>query len=391
VFENKTTSQNAGLTYRLGNRDKQLSVGTSYQYTNLKSDRTFPTKGAVDKSFTNVLPNMQIRYKLSARSSFRLNYRTNVNQPSVTQLQDVLDPNNAPSYSIGNPNLSPQYTHFMGTQYTFTNTGKGILFVANVFYQVGQNYITTASFNSSQRDTVVNGVRLDTGYRLSKYVNLDGYNNLRSFFTFAIPLKFMKSNLNFNTGISMSTLPGLVNYVANETKNTTYTLGAVIGSNISQYVDFTVSYSANFSDARSNAPGSQPSRYFQHVAGINLNLLTKKGTFFQNDFTHQLYEGLSGESFNQSYNLWNMSIGQKFLKDQKGELKLSVFDLLKQNKAINRTVTAERIEDEVNQVLQQYFMLTFSYRLRNFGTAASRAMNRANGGGNFNRGGGTSY
>jgi vacuolar-type H+-ATPase subunit D/Vma8 len=65
-----------------------------------------------------------------------------------------------------------------------------------------------------------------------------------------------------------------------------------------------------------------------------------------------------------------MSVGKKFLKSKKGELKLSVFDLLKQNRSISRDVTETYIEDVRNQVLQQYFMLTFSYNLRNFGTVA---------------------
>ena len=50
-----------------------------------------------------------------------------------------------------------------------------------------------------------------------------------------------------------------------------------------------------------------------------------------------------------------------------GELKLSVFDLLKQNKSITGTVTESYVQDVRNQVLQQYFMLTFTYKLKTFG------------------------
>jgi hypothetical protein len=70
---------------------------------------------------------------------------------------------------------------------------------------------------------------------------------------------------------------------------------------------------------------------------------------------------------NTNYWLWNIAIGQKFLKNQMGELKLSVFDLLKQNRSITRNVTASYIQDVNNQVLQQYFMLTFTYKLKTFG------------------------
>jgi hypothetical protein len=359
----------------------------SYQHTNLNSDQIFPRKFTVDKSFNNILPNAMIRYKISTRSSMRLFYRTNVNQPSVTQLQNVLDPTNAPYYTLGNPNLAPQYSQILSTQYTFTNTQKGLLLVGNIFWQTANNYITTAIFNPT-KDSLVAGRILTRGDQLTKPINVDGYSSLRSFLTFAIPVKFIKSNFNLNGGITFTKLPGQIDYEMNETKNTTYTAGAVIASNVSQYVDFTISYTANFNNVTNDKNTSLNDHYFQHVASLQLNLLSKKGWFFQNDLNNQYYKGLSA-GFNQNYFLWNMSVGKKFLKDQKGELRASVFDLLKQNRSISREVNAYGIQDIQNQVLQQYFMLTFTYNLRNFGTAATRAANRTNTGNgeNNNRGG----
>lgn len=373
VFENRTTAQNAGLTYRYGNRDRMLSFGVNYQNTKLESERVLPIKATVNKSFQNFLPNAMLRYKLSEKSNIRIFYRANVNQPSVTQLQDVLDPTNAPVYSIGNSNLDQQYMHTLSGRYTFTNTTKGLLIVGNIFYQSANDYIANASFNS--RDTVINGEEITGAYRLSKPVNLDGYKSLRSFLTFAVPLKFIKSNFNLNGGITISNIPGIINAALNETKNTTYTAGAVLASNISEFVDFTLSYTANFNDVKNKLQPTSNDHYFQQVAGLQLNLLSKSGWFFQNELNNQYYSGLS-QGFNQNYFLWNMSAGKKILKDQKGELKLGVFDLLKQNRSITRNVTGEYIEDVQNQVLQQYFMLTFTYNLRNFGTAAAREANR---------------
>jgi predicted GIY-YIG superfamily endonuclease len=136
-----------------------------------------------------------------------------------------------------------------------------------------------------------------------------------------------------------------------------------------------VSYSANFNKVQSLLQ-AQNDNYFQHVAGVTLNLLSKNGWFLQNDVNNQLFTGLA-QGFNQNYTLWNAGLGKKFLKDRKGELKVSVFDLLRQNRAITRNVTELYIEDTQNRVLQQYFLLQFTYNLRNFGTAAARAANRA--------------
>jgi hypothetical protein len=264
--------------------------------------------------------------------------------------------------------------HIGSGQYTYTNPSKGLLFVGNIFYQAANDYITNATFTPT-RDTVVGGAFLPVGSRITMPINVDGYNSLRSFVTFAVPISFIKSNFNLNGGVTFSKIPGLSNNILNETKNTTYTLGSVLASNVSQYVDFTLSYSANFNQVRNEAQPLLDNNYFQHAAGLQMNLLSKNGWFFQNDVNNQFYSGLS-EGFNQSYVLWNMSAGKKVLKGQKGEIKVSVFDLLKQNRSITRNVTGDYIEDVRNEVLRQYFMLHFTYNLRNFGTAAARQENR---------------
>jgi hypothetical protein len=206
-------------------------------------------------------------------------------------------------------------------------------------------------------------------------VNLDGYKSLRTFLTFAVPLKFIKSNFNLNGGVSFTQLPGLINGNLNETRNTVYSMGGVLSSNISQYVDFTLSYTANINDVKNQLQPNSNDKFFQHQAALQLNLLSKNGWLWQNDLGNQYFSGLN-QSQNINFWLWNMNFGKKFLKDQKGELRLSVFDLLGQNQSINREVTDSYIEESRNRVLQRYFMLTFTYNLRTFGTAASRAANR---------------
>ena len=72
------------------------------------------------------------------------------------------------------------------------------------------------------------------------------------------------------------------------------------------------------------------------------------------------------DAFNTTYTLWNMSLAKKFLKNNLGELELSVFDLLKQNRSISQSVTATYLEETRTQVLQQFFMLKLTYQLRKF-------------------------
>jgi hypothetical protein len=80
-----------------------------------------------------------------------------------------------------------------------------------------------------------------------------------------------------------------------------------------------------------------------------------------------------------------MAIAKKILKGQKGEIRLSVFDLLDQNQSISRNVTETYFEDVTTKVLKQYFMLTFTYNLKNFGKAPARQNFNQNQGGDFFR------
>ncbi|HKH61488.1 MAG TPA: outer membrane beta-barrel protein, partial [Flavitalea sp.] len=380
-YDNDYTAQRGGISYRIGDRDNMFSIGASYQHATLEGDQVFPTTATISKTFSNILPEMMWRKKLSAKSNLRLFYRSSTNEPSITQLQNVINNNNPLYITTGNPDLQQQYTHRLVTRYSFTNSAKLSSLFANFFIEKTNDYIGNLVYFADRDSVLTPTVILREGSQFSKPVNLDGYWSVRSFLTYGMPLKFIKSSLNWNAGFTWSKLPGIVKLQGmksiEETFSNTYNynIGAVLASNINEYVDFNLSYSANFNVVKSTLEPDLDNNYFNHSAGFQLNLLSKNGWLFQNDLSNQYYQGLS-DGFNQNFWLWNMSAGKKFLKDQKGEVKLSVFDLLKQNRSINRTVTESYTEDVQNQVLQQYFMLTFSYRLRNFGVTARQRNNQ---------------
>ena len=363
-FDNDYNTQNGGISYRIGDRNKLFSIGVNYQYSRLFSDQQFPQTTQIGKSFSNILPNLQFRKKISARSSIHVFLRTSVAPPSVNQLQNVYNKNNPLIVSIGNPDLKQQYTNSLVTRYTFTNTQKGQSFFANLFVQKTNDYISNAVFIARNDSVLAPSIVLFKGSQLTLPVNVPGYWSVRSFLTYGQSVKWIKSNVNVNGGITYNSLPGLIDNTKTTTNNYNYNAGAVIASNVSEYVDFNLSYSVNFNVIQGQPQNNQVSQN----AGIQFNLLSKKGWFFQNDLSNESYN-YKGSTPDQSFWLWNISVGKKFLKGQKGEIKASVFDLLKQNKSITRTVTEVYVEDVQSQVLRQYFMITLSYKLKNFGKA----------------------
>ena len=388
VFDNTYTTQRGGISYRKGERNKQISFGVDVQSATLESDQVFPYTAHVERTFTNILPNAMINLPLSKKENIRIFYRANTNAPSVNQLQDVINNTNPLLVSTGNPELDQSYAHRLGGRYQFTNTTKGNSLFINFFGTVTNDYVATATYIASKDSFLTPSVTLFRGSQLTKPVNLDGQRNLNMFVTYAQPIKAIKTNINLNAGIVLNRTPGLINNVEGVTKSYAFNTGVVLASNISQYVDYTVSYSGNFNNAKNTLQASQSNKYFSHVASAKLNLQNKKGWVFNTDVTNQLYSGLS-DGFNQSYWLWNMAVAKKIFKGQKGEVRLSVFDLLNQNQSITRTISETYIEDVNTKVIRQYFMLTFTYNLKNFGKAPARQQNNFNfgpgGGGDFRR------
>jgi hypothetical protein len=89
--------------------------------------------------------------------------------------------------------------------------------------------------------------------------------------------------------------------------------------------------------------------------GPGINLAT--------DLVHQAYSGLAA-GYNQQYLLWNASIGKKLFPGQRGEIRLYAFDMLGQNRSIQRNVTDAYYEDVQTTILQRYLMLMFTYNIR---------------------------
>lgn len=308
-----------------------------------------------------------LMYRFSRTKNLRIMYSTSTNPPNITQLQDVIDITNPLLLKTGNPNLKQDYDHNITLRYGATNTKNATNFFAFGMVQFTQNYIGNASFIPTKDTLFSDGFPVNRGSQLNMPVNLDGYMNARTFLTYGFPVKAIKSNLNLNAGFNYSHTPALINNLTNFSNNYTLTGGLTVGSNVSENVDFTLTYSGNYSIVKNSLQTELNNKYYQQNTTLRFNWIFLKGFVFNTNMTHTLYTGLS-QSFNQSFLLWNASFGYKFLKNRSLDARISVNDILNQNRSISRTVTETYIEDSYTRVLQRYFMFTLTYTLRNFRT-----------------------
>ena len=139
----------------------------------------------------------------------------------------------------------------------------------------------------------------------------------------------------------------------------------MIGSNISENLDFNIFYNTNYNYVNNTITSSTNNNYINQMASARIMYLPWKWLVLNSDFMYNKYSGLSS-SYNQEISMWNAGIGYKFLKNRLAEIKFSVSDILDQNKSINRTVTETYIEDSETKVLSRFYFLTFTYNIKNF-------------------------
>jgi hypothetical protein len=360
-----TLTNNAGLSVRMRIKTINLSAGVNVQNTKLDGDQVFPTSATVHHPFNSILPNAMFSEKFENKTNLRIMYRTSTSLPSIQQLQSVINNTNPLILSSGNPDLSQSYSHSLIMHYGKTDTKKAHSFFVFAMVSTTNQYIGNSSIIAFRDSILPGGFKLAKGSQFSQPVNLDNYWSARTFATYGLPLDFIKSNLNLNAGVSYSSTPGLVNNQLNYANTYALSPSVVISSNISEKLDYTISYYGSYNIVNNTLNTQSNNNYFTGTAALKFNWIFWKGFTLSADISHNLYNGLSSQ-YNQSLLLVNGGIGKRLFKEQNGEIKLYVFDLLNQNTSISRTVTDTYIDDLRTQVLQRYFMVQFTYNLKHF-------------------------
>jgi outer membrane receptor protein involved in Fe transport len=351
------------LGYRWRNADYTATLDVGIQQATLRGMQTYPFVASVERKFLDILPSASLNYKFSEQTNLRANYRSSTREPSISQLQNAVDISNPLFVSTGNPDLKQSVTHSLSARIGAANPREARTLFAVLSASLTLDYIANATLTAA-RDTIVHrDIRLTQGTQLTYPTNLDGYWSLRAFFTYGLPVDLVGSNVNLNAGFSYSRIPGLINTWRNITHNSGLSAGAVISSNISEDIDFTISYNGTYNLARNTLQAEQNSNYYNHSASAKASIIFGDGFVFRNETGHILYTGLSA-NFDRSYWLWNVSLAKKLFDNQRGELRLGVTDLLDQNKSLNRSVTETYIEDTENRILGRFLMATFTYTVR---------------------------
>lgn len=336
------------INFRMNRQKYSLTTGVSYQNTQLNGNLILQN-AKINRTFENILPVARFNYDFSSFKHVRFDYETSMQEPTIQQLQPVVDNSDPLNLSVGNPELRPAYAHQFSANFIAFNPSKFI----NMFALLTATYTTNAIANSqSVSQSLV---------RTTKPVNVSDNLLVMGNFSFGFPVKKLNSRFNIGpTGTYLSTIN-----VLNEEPNRTFnqTVGGTVRYNYTFKEMLIVDLSANLSHQQTTYENAQQSQaYINRTYTSEVNVTFLKNYQFNNNFSYYSYNSET-TSFSQTIPIWNISFSRFLLKNNVGELKIGVNNLLDQSLSVNQTATANYLQQTTSNNLGRYLMVSFTYAL----------------------------
>ncbi|MBS1661447.1 MAG: outer membrane beta-barrel protein [Bacteroidetes bacterium] len=350
-----------GISFRSNPKKMNVTIGATFQAASLNAVNHSWGRD-IRQSFEDVLPNALFQYSFSQVRNLRFEYNTSTTQPSVAQLQPVPDLSDPLNIKTGNADLKQSYNHNFSLIYFAAQPSKR----RNFMFSLNLSKVVNAIVQS---DSVTS-----FGTRTSRPVNANGVGNLFSNVGYGFPLGVPNMRMDVGSFFTYSKNIAFVNGESNSISSFTFRPNVSFNYDLENKMTLELRAAVSFYSGKYSLQPALNTNYIRQSYGINMTNYLPKGFYAYNEFSYVLNSSSTG-GYNANIPLWNVSVAKTFLKNDRGELKLGVMDLLNQNTGITRTVNQGSIVDQRYNVLQRYFLLTFTYSISKAGLKAKGGMN----------------
>ncbi len=355
AFENDFTEQRIGASIRTVKKKYNYTLGATALPVVLKGYSLTKDSAYQPQRRVNMLPIARFQYNFTRTKGLNFNYQGNVQNPSFTQLQPILDNSNPQNQSVGNPNLKPAVQHSMNGTFNNFNFSSGRTLFLGINGSLIQNQITN------------NVIWLgNTGARLTRPENVNGFYRMTGFYNWSKPFQNRTYVFSLNGAVNYTNDVALVDSARNIGKDLVFSQGFNFEYNLKEWFEFDMGARYSNQTTRYSLRPEQNYNFGSWVLTSNSRADLPGGIIFRYDLQHVINIGLAS-GVNGNVTLLNGSLEKTVFKKKNGFIRLSGFDILNQNKNISRTVSANFITDTRVNRLTRYFMLTFTYRLNRFG------------------------
>ena len=308
----------------------------------------------VEKSQFVFLPGFNLDYEYKTGHRLNLNYRSSLNQATVSQLLPIANTSNTLSVSYGNRNLKPERQQSMNLhwiifdQFSFTSLFTGI----NATYT--RDKINWSRTVDDQLGQTLNLINVDDDFRI------------RGSMDFSTPIR--KLGIKINAGLTESWNKGinLVNGVENVNTNMSHRFSLSVDNRIKKKWDVVAGGAISVTDAKYSLQESLNNRYtdLSYYTEIRFNPNDNWNFMVSADVTNY-----NDQSFGESISvpLIAAEVSYYFLKNNRGSLSLQGADLLNKNTGVQRISELNYLRETRSNIIGRYVMLSFKYRLNKMG------------------------
>jgi len=347
-FDNKFVYNKVGLSLRTRNINYTANGGVDFQNSNLKA---IPNVGAViDRNFNYFLPKLNVEFE---KINIRINYNTSVREPSMDQLQPILDNSDPLNTYQGNPNLVPEYRHNLRLGYNFFDRFNFRGLFTNLRLGYTKNRITTA--------TIVDNL----GIRTRTPLNTENEKTASLSFNLSSPINKWKSKyrigLNSNLTDGINFIQGIENSIQRWSHGVNFTFENKSKDKFDASINTRLSTNSNIYKTNEALNTSFTNQTYTGYLAVFLG----KSWTLDSKLDYYLF---GAGSFDEATNikLLQSSISKGFANN-KWTVKLRVFDLLNQNQGVERSASETFISETISNTIGRYFMGTVTYNLNALG------------------------
>lgn len=355
-FDNTITYNRFGSSIRYANKGSNLSVGLAASNYRLNGQFSVEEEsdilGRVDKNYLNLTPNVSYWKTMKGNKRINAGYAMGVTPPNIADLQPYKDISNPLYIREGNPDLEPEVSHSFNTGYNMYDPATFINF--------------RFSFNSTfYQNQVVQNQTIDPETFVTTYKagNVSGGQRYYPYLGFGFPIVKTKATAYLSANPSYTKSLSLINSIETETHTLSHNFGVNLDLTPIEWLSLYTGSSFRLSKTKYEQNPSQNQDIVNWSAYTNMNIKFPKDFYLDVKFNYSRYENKSF-GFDQKVPILNAFVYKLLGKAKKWEVRLSAYDIFKQNQTISQYAGQNYVSTGRIETLSRYFLLGVTYNMR---------------------------
>lgn len=293
-------------------------------------------------------------YKIYARISGRINPQT----PDIDQLVPIIDTSNRYNVTAGNPNLKIGNNKSVNFNVEINRS--------NQKAKSGYGISVYGAYNTTSNAVADSIVYDESGKSIRYLLNMNGANNFNLNANINFSTKFNKKyqlQTKYTPSFSINNSPGYINGLLSPSHNRT--LGNALSATFLIIDKFNATIRQGITVTKNQQAGAMHGSptIKNYTSSFDATYNLNKHWKISSNFDYQKNVAVTNSS---TASIWNATSSYRFMKE-KAEIKLTAFDILRQNQNIFNFLNQNTIGTTVTNGLRQYFMVSFSFYPRKFG------------------------